>query len=45
MYEIHDPAQYITPDVVADFSKITLEEIERDHVAVRGVTGKLLPIP
>lgn len=43
MYEIHDPSQYITPDVVADFSKITVEQIERDHVAVRGVTGKPAP--
>ncbi len=43
MYEIHDPAQYITPDVVADFSKITVKEIERDRIAVCGVTGKPAP--
>jgi len=43
MYEIHDPAAYITPDVVADFSKITLEGIEKDHVLVKGVTGHPRP--
>ena len=43
MYEIHNPATYVTPDVVADFSKITLEGIEKDHVLVKGVTGHPRP--
>lgn len=43
MYEIHDPSKYITPDVVADFSKITLNGLEQDRVAVNGVTGHPRP--
>lgn len=43
MYEIHDPAAYVTPDVVADFSKITVEGLERDRVLVKGVTGHKRP--
>jgi len=43
MYEIHDPAAYITPDVVADFSKITVTGLERDLVLVEGVTGHPRP--
>jgi hypothetical protein len=43
MYEIHDPSQYITPDVVADFSQITVEQIEKDHVLLKGVKGKPAP--
>src|SRR5690606_37698904 len=27
LYEIHDPANYITPDVVVDITNVTLEEI------------------
>ena len=40
MYEIHDPANYITPDVIADFSKVEFEEVEKDLVLVKGATGK-----
>ncbi len=39
LYEIHDPARYFQPDVIADFSAVRVEEIARDRVRVAGASG------
>ncbi len=43
LYEIHDPANYITPDVAIDLTGITLRELGKDRVEIAGVRGKPAP--
>ena len=40
VYEIGDPSAYITPDVVADFTTLSLREEGRDRVRVLNVRGR-----
>lgn len=40
LYEIGDPAEYITPDCIADFTTIQLSYDGKDRVKMSGVKGK-----
>jgi hypothetical protein len=43
LYEIHDPANYLAPDVVLDLTGVAVEEIGPDRVRVTGARGKPAP--
>jgi hypothetical protein len=40
VYEMGDPHEYITPDCVADFTSIRLEEAGTNRVRVHGIKGR-----
>lgn len=43
VYEVHDPANYLMPDGIADFTSLKLEDIGPNQVRVTGMKGKPRP--
>jgi hypothetical protein len=43
LYEVHDPSAYVSPDVVADFTAVRLDEIAPDRVRVSAGRGAPRP--
>ena len=43
LYEVHDPAAYLTPDVVADLGEADVAELGPDRVRLSGVRGHPRP--
>jgi hypothetical protein len=43
LYEVHDPTTYLTPDVTADFSKVSVKEVGENRVRVESAGGRTRP--
>lgn len=39
LYEIHDPRRYLQPDVIADFSRVRIQMLDKNRVQVDGGRG------
>jgi len=40
LYEVDDPANYVVPDAICDFTQVRLREVGPDRVEVSGVAGR-----
>jgi len=43
LYEVHDPAAYLTPDVIADIGQVRVRELGENRVQVGGIRGHARP--
>ncbi|GEK72874.1 MULTISPECIES: acyclic terpene utilization AtuA family protein [Halomonas] len=43
LYEVHDPVNYLTPDVVVDLSQVGVRQLGPDRVEIGGIKGKPAP--
>jgi acyclic terpene utilization AtuA family protein len=43
LYEVHDPAAYLTPDVILDITNVELADAGRDRIRVAGARGSRRP--
>jgi hypothetical protein len=43
LYEVHDPGNYVVPDVVVDLCDVRVQDVAADQVRISGVRGKPAP--
>lgn len=43
LYEVHNPAEYITPDVIADFTMVQIKEVGKNQVEIFNGSGMEKP--
>ncbi|HRP21254.1 MAG TPA: DUF1446 domain-containing protein [Alicycliphilus sp.] len=43
LYEVHDPGNYLMPEVITDFTNVQMEQVGKDRVKVWGAKGKPAP--